>query len=119
MSNRKIEILGLKNCDKCRDAQTKLNNMGYNIEFIDVRKNPIDLDQIKQLFAMFGNQILNKRSTTFRGLSQLEKDCSVIELLKKYPALMKRPVIVSSNRNTIGWTTDTAEEWCDWSVDPL
>ena len=119
MSNRKIEILGLKNCDKCRDAQTKLNNMGCNIEFIDVRKNPIDLDQIKQLFAMFGNQILNKRSTTFRGLSQLEKDCSVIELLKKYPALMKRPVIVSSNRNTIGWTTDTAEEWCDWSVDPL
>lgn len=73
MSDRNIKILGLKNCDKCRDAQTKLNNLGYNLEFIDVRKNPIGLDQIKQLIAMFGNQILNKRSTTFRGCPNLKQ----------------------------------------------
>ena len=111
MSNRKIEILGLKNCDKCRDAQTKLNNMGYDIEFIDVRKNPIGLDQIKQLFAMFGNQILNKRSTTFRGLSSFEKDTSVVQLLHKYPTLMKRPIAKSSEKNTIGWNAEIIKEW--------
>ena len=49
MSNRKIEILGLKNCDKCRDAKKNLTNLGYDVEFIDVRKNPIGLDQIKEL----------------------------------------------------------------------
>jgi len=111
LSNRKIEILGLKNCDKCRDAQTKLNNLGYDIEFIDVRKNPIGLDQIKKLIVMFGNQILNKRSTTFRGLPSFEKDFSAVQLLQKYPALMKRPVVKSSEKNTIGWNAEIIKEW--------
>ena len=111
MSDRNIKILGLKNCDKCRDAQTKLNNLGYNLEFIDVRKNPIGKDQIKQLIAMFGNQILNKRSTTFRGLSQSEKDFSTVQLLQKYPALMKRPVVKSYEKNTIGWNAEIIKEW--------
>lgn len=111
MSDRNIKILGLKNCDKCRDAQTKLNNLGYNLEFIDVRKNPIGLDQIKQLIAMFGNQILNKRSTTFRGLSQSEKDFSTVQLLQKYPTLMKRPVLMSSEKNSIGWNAEIIKEW--------
>ena len=111
MSDRNIKILGLQNCDKCRDAQTKLNNLGYNLEFIDVRKNPIGLDQIKQLIAMFGNQILNKRSTTFRGLSQSETDFSAVQLLQKYPTLMKRPVVMSSEKNSIGWNAEIIKEW--------
>ena len=111
MSDRNIKILGLQNCDKCRDAKTKLNNLGYNLEFIDVRKNPIGKDQIKQLIAMFGNQILNKRSTTFRGLSQSEKDFSTVQLLQKYPALMKRPVVKSYEKNTIGWNAEIIKEW--------
>jgi Spx/MgsR family transcriptional regulator len=111
LSNRKIEILGLKNCDKCRDAQKKLNNLGYDVEFIDVRKNPIGLDQIKELIAMFGNQILNKRSTTFRGLSQSEKELSVVQLLQKYPTLMKRPVVMSSEKNSVGWNAEIIKEW--------
>ena len=84
-----------------------------------VNLSTITFDDANRLISLFGDRILNKRSATFRGLSELEKDCSVIELLKKYPALMKRPVIVSSTRNTIGWTTDTASEWCDRSVVPL
>ena len=119
LEDNNIEILGLKNCDKCREAQKKLNELGYEVRLIDVRQNPITFDDANRLISLFGDQILNKHSTTFRGLSQLEKDCSVVELLKKYPALMKRPVIVSSSRNTIGWTTDTVQEWCEWSVDPL
>ena len=119
LEDNNIEILGLKNCDKCREAQKKLNEFGYQVRLIDVRKTPLALDDTSRLISVFGDQILNKRSTTYRGLSQLEKGCSVIELLKKYPALMKRPVIVSSTRNTIGWTTDTANEWCDRSVVPL
>ena len=101
----------MKNCDKCRDAQTKLNNLGYNLEFIDVRKNPIGLDQIKQLISMFDNQILNKRSTTFRGLSQSQKELSVVKLLHKYPTLMKRPVVMSSEKNSIGWNAEIIKEW--------
>ena len=114
---------GVYICDECIDlcneildeelidTQTKLNNLGYNLEFIDVRKNPIGLDQIKQLIARFGNQILNKRSTTFRGLPQSEKDFSAVQLLQKYPTLMKRPVVMSSEKNSIGWNAEIIKEW--------
>jgi arsenate reductase-like glutaredoxin family protein len=113
LEDNNIEILGLNNCDKCREAQKKLIELGFEARLIDVRKNPITFADADRLISLFGDQILNKRSATYRGLSQLEKDFSIIQLLKKYPALMKRPVIVSSTRNTIGWTTDTAKEWCD------
>lgn len=111
MLKTKIKILGLKNCDKCRDAQKKLNALGYDIEFIEVRKNPISLTHIKKLIALFGNQLLNKRSTTFRGLPLSETDLPVVQLLQKYPTLIKRPVIISSAKNSIGWNVEIEKEW--------
>ncbi len=111
MIKTKIEILGLKNCDKCRDAQKKLNQFGYDIEFIEVRKNPISLAYIQKLITLFGNELLNKRSTTFRRLPLSETDLSVVQLLQKYPTLMKRPVIISSAENSIGWNAEIEKKW--------
>jgi len=109
--NETIKILGLKNCDKCREAQKKLNNLGYCVELTDIRKNPIRPEQIKQLISLFGGQILNKRSTTYRSLTSFEKNSSLVQLIQKYPALIKRPVIMSSKRNSIGWNSEIIEEW--------
>ena len=101
----------MKNCDKCREAQKKLNNLGYCVELTDVRKNPIRPEQIKQLISLFGAQILNKRSMTYRSLTSFEKKSSLVQLIQKYPALMKRPVIMSSKKNSIGWNREIIEEW--------
>ena len=109
MSN--IEFFGLKNCDKCRLALRKMIDIGFDSKLIDVRKMPLSLEKIEEMCDLFGDEILNNRSTTYRGLSSSEKQLSTISLLQKYPALMKRPVILAMSHKSIGWNDDIFKEW--------
>ncbi|NBQ27053.1 MAG: arsenate reductase [Rhodobacteraceae bacterium] len=67
-------LFGLKNCDKCRKAK---KNYGLN-----------------EMFETFGDSLLNKSSTTWRGLSEAERGDAPIALIRRHPTLMKRPLIV-------------------------
>jgi len=107
----KANIFGLRNCDKCRLALRKLMDIGIDSELIDVRKMPLALEKIEEMCDLFGDKILNSRSTTYRGLSSSEKQLSTILLLQKYPALMKRPVILAMSHRSIGWSDDIFKEW--------
>ena len=109
MSN--TEFFGLKNCDKCRLALRKMIDIGFDCKLIDVRKMPLSLEKIEEMCDLFGDEILNSRSTTYRGLSSSEKQLSTISLLQKYPALMKRPVILAMSHKSIGWSDDIFKEW--------
>ena len=106
-----IKVFGLKNCDKCRLALRKMIDIGFDSELIDVRKMPLTLEKIEEMCDLFGDEILNSRSTTYRGLSSSEKQLSTISLLQKYPALMKRPVILAMSHKSIGWSDDIFKEW--------
>ncbi len=83
-------LFGLKNCDKCRKAK---KNYGLN-EIIDVRERPLSEDLLNQSFETFGDSLLNKSSTTWRGLSEAERGDTPIALIRRHPTLMKRPLIV-------------------------
>jgi arsenate reductase (glutaredoxin) len=107
----KTRVFGLKNCDKCRFALRKLINIGLDAELIDVRKTPLTIEAIEEMHALFGDEVLNRRSKTYTGLSFSEKKLPKIALLQKYPALMKRPVILSILHNSIGWSDDIFKEW--------
>ena len=107
----KTKVFGLKNCDISRLALRKLIDIGLDAELIDVRKAPLTIEKMEEMYALFGDAILNSRSTTYRGLSPSEKKLSTIPLLQKYPALMKRPLILSMSHNSIGWSDDIFKEW--------
>ena len=50
------------------------------------------------------DKVINRRSTTWRGLDQAEREGDPVDLLKAHPALMKRPLIVLADGATmIGW----------------
>ena len=101
-------IYGLKNCDKCRVARKVLQNA----EFIDIRQVPFSVTAIKKLIDTCGNEIVNKKSTTWRSLSEIDRQLPLIELLQAYPALMKRPIIKDQNGNfSVGWTAQIIEKF--------
>ena len=54
----------------------------------------------------FGASLLNTRSTTWRGLSEAEREGAPMDLIAQHPALMKRPLIVDSADMYLGWTKD-------------
>lgn len=104
-------IYGLKNCDSCRKARKELEAAGREVEFVDVRANPIDKAMFTELLAAFGeDKLLNKKSTTWRQLDDGERETPALELLLSHPTLMKRPLIVTDGQKYLGWTKQVQSE---------
>ena len=104
-------IYGLKNCDSCRKARKELEAAGREVEFVDVRANPIDKAMFTELLTAFGeDKLLNKKSTTWRQLDDSERETPALELLLSHSTLMKRPVIVTDTQKYLGWTKQVQSE---------
>ena len=106
-----LEIYGLKNCDTCRKAQKALKSFGKEFSFIDVRDKPLSPDRLQFFYAQLGDALLNKKSTTWRNLDDAQKKEPVIDLLEKHPTLMKRPLIQTKDRCSLGWSDDIANQF--------
>ncbi|APX88933.1 arsenate reductase [Brevirhabdus pacifica] len=106
-----MRMLGLKTCDTCRKALRALAADGHEITLRDVRQEPLSPDEIARFEGRFGEALVNRKSTTWRALSDEERARPATELLADHPALMKRPVITDGDRMTLGWTGDVREVW--------
>lgn len=96
-------IYGLKNCDTCRKALKSLPDAAL----CDVRADGVPEDVLKSAYAAFGAALLNTRSTTWRGLDEVERARDPLALLAAHPALMKRPLIEAGGRLYLGWGDET------------
>ena len=101
-----MKLYGLKNCDTCRKALKLLPDA----EPVDVRADGISDDVLQKALEQFGDALLNTRSTTWRGLSEEERQIAPLELLKSHPALMKRPLIEHEGALKLGWSKDVQAE---------
>ena len=98
-----MELFGLKNCDTCRAARKALPDATFS----DVRDSPLPSPILDRALEVFGDDLVNRRSTTWRGLSEEERARPPRDLLGDHPALMKRPLIVDGDTMYLGWTADT------------
>lgn len=96
-------ILGIKTCDTCRKAVKALPEASFR----DIRAEPLTAAERATLIARFGESLLNRASTTWRGLSDADKAQDADTLLAAHPTLMKRPVIQTSDGIYLGWKADT------------
>lgn len=95
-----MELWGLKTCDTCRKALAALPGATFR----DVRAQPLTDAEIAALLALFGEALVNRASTTWRGLSDTDRALPPAALLAAHPALMKRPVIRAGESWHLGWT---------------
>ena len=98
-----VTLYGLKACDTCRKARQVLEKAGETVDFQDVRETPLEAARIAEFAQKFGESLINKRSTTWRNLSENERENSISHLIAHFPTVMKRPVIVSNGNLTLGW----------------
>ncbi|SFR53408.1 arsenate reductase family protein [Litoreibacter janthinus] len=96
-----MKLYGIKTCDTCRKALKALPNAA----FVDVRATPLDRAELQRFLDAFGADLVNTRSTTWRGLSEAERSADPLDQLTAHPTLMKRPVI-DDGTLYLGWGKD-------------
>lgn len=95
-------VYGIKSCDTVKKAMKALEAAGHVPVLRDVRAEPLSPGEIAEFEAAFGEKLINRASTTWRGLDAAERAQPVAALLAAHPTLMKRPVIRGRSL-TIGW----------------
>ncbi len=109
-------LYGLKNCDTCKKARKALESAGEDVKFHDVRADGVTKTQIAKWAKAAGwEKLLNKSSTTWRGLDDAEKDGvtekKALALMAEHPTLIKRPVIENGPTQVfVGWSKDVQEK---------
>ncbi|QOW23849.1 Spx/MgsR family RNA polymerase-binding regulatory protein [Lysobacter sp. H23M47] len=96
-------VYGLANCDTCRKARKWLDRFGIPYEFIDCREQRQTPETLMEWQEKLGGweAMINKSSTTWRQLPDTRKspgsDAEWKLLLREYPQLIRRPVVVTQD----------------------
>ena len=96
-------LYGLKNCDTCKKATKWLDRFNVPYTFIDHRDNRQPAETLVEWARQAGgwDALINKSSTTWRQLPDNRKtpgsDAEWKLLLKEYPQLIRRPVVVTDD----------------------
>lgn len=95
-----MHIFGLKNCDTCRKAKKHYPDA----TLVDVRDTPLEDALLARAIAQFGDSLVNRSSKTWRDLSDAERAQSPEQIIRAYPAVMKRPLILhDDDQLTLGF----------------
>jgi len=115
--NKPIQLYGIKNCDTVKKALVYLNNHDIDYQFIDFRQNPISKQVLIKMVDSVGWELLiNKRSTTYRSLSEEEKSNINYDLVLSLPTLIKRPVMVRGENIMVGFSEQKYDKLFDGSI---
>jgi Spx/MgsR family transcriptional regulator len=94
-----VILYGIPNCDTVKKARTWLDQHKISYQFHDFKQAGIDAKSIQRWIDAMGIDIvLNKKSTTWRGLDATQQASAAnvkkaIQLMQEHTSLIKRPVL--------------------------
>ncbi len=103
-----LTVFGIKQCDTVKKSLKWLKANHIEHQFHDVRVDGLDEEMIQRWIVSLGWEVLvNKRSTTWRKLSDTAKNElsqeNVAALLLEQPTLIKRPIVEGNGKTIIGF----------------
>ena len=108
----KVQLYVSPSCTSCRKAKKWLIDHKIDFEERNIFENPLSIEEIKKLLIKTENgtdDIISKRSKVFQKLNinfdELKMD-ELINLIYKYPSLLKRPILFDNKRLQIGYNED-------------
>lgn len=104
-------LYGIKNCDTVKKAKKWLEQQNIPYNFHDFRDDGLTESLLNSFIDKSDlNQLLNKRSTSFRNLSDDIKnnlsEVVVIKAMLEQPTLIKRPVLLHDQKLTLGFKAE-------------
>ncbi len=99
-----LKIYGIPNCDIIKKTKNFLEENNINYDFIDFRKTPLTQEDIEFFIAKISlEKLVNRRSTTWKQLSENEKQNIDATIILNNPTIMKRPIVISQNNCFVGF----------------
>ena len=104
-------LFGITNCDTVRNARKWLDEHGLTHEFIDLRTDRPSVKKISEWLSAVGSErLINRRSTTFKQLSQSDKAAleggDTVSVMQAQLTLIKRPVLEWNNAVSVGFKAE-------------
>jgi arsenate reductase len=104
-----IHVYGIKNCDTVKKAVSWLNRHHIEYEFFDLKTCGITLKKIEGWREAIGaDALINKRSTTWKQLSQADQDRVLqpqgLAIVLANPSLIKRPLVELNDKISVGFS---------------
>ena len=108
-----LTVYGIKQCDTVRKALKWLDQQGVEHTFHDFRVDGLSSELLQAwLDSEFSDKLVNRRSTTWRKLSEQQRQSegdTLVNLLLEFPTLIKRPVIVTDRIIAVGFNPKELE----------
>lgn len=99
-----MKIFGIKNCDKIKKTILWCAQNKRMCEFHDYRVDGIDNELLSNFLQHYSlEELINKRSTTWRQLTDTEKSALSHNIIIENPTLLKRPIIEIDDKLHIGY----------------
>lgn len=110
-------MYGIKNCDTIKKARSFFEQCQIPVKFHDYRVDGIPLEVLRQAMQQHGWQtLINQRGTTWRGLSDTDKQIDNLEaaltLVQLHPAVIKRPLLQRGDQFLIGFDANNYQQFC-------
>ena len=103
------KLYGIKNCDTVKKAMKWLGENKVEYQFHDYKKDGVDEEKLGEFVKKFGwEKLLNRKGTTWRQLSEEEKNKVVDDeyammLMKEKPSIIKRPIVDLGEKQLVGF----------------
>ncbi|NPD13952.1 hypothetical protein HOY34_01905 [Xinfangfangia sp. D13-10-4-6] len=101
-------VYGIPTCDTTKKAIRALEAAGRDVQFRDIRKDPLSEAEIAEIVTEFGERAINRQSTTYRSFSDFLRESEPEAQIAAQPTVMKRPVIRDGADWYLGWDEATA-----------
>jgi len=99
-----MKIFGIKNCDKIKKTILWCAQNQRLCYFHDYRVDGIGNDLIKGFLTQHKmEELVNKRSTTWRQLTDEQKHNLSVDIIIANPTLLKRPIVEIDGQFHIGY----------------
>lgn len=96
-------IYGLNTCAICQRVRKELEAAGKEVNFRDVRAEPLSETEIDELIAEFGDRLVDRKSNDYRALNDWLKNSEAEVQIAAKPRVMARPVIRDQGKFYLGW----------------
>lgn len=110
-----LTVVGIKNCNTVQKTLKWLDNEGHKYTFRDVKKNPLDDEELLDIVNKLSvESVINKKGTTWRKLDVSDKNLSdqeLFELLLENQSMIKRPVLLLDDAVMIGFDEEAITEF--------